>query len=311
MKRLESNAMGGCIPALITPMHPDGKVDFKTLERFYAWHASKQTPAVVLMGSTGEGALLSCEERLTILQAARPLFTRQKLIVGVSSASTQGALQQAMMAQEQGADALLVSMPYYVKPSQEALCHYVQSILDRVDRPIMLYQIPGRTGVSMSYATLETLLAHPQVLGIKDASGSLDEASMLLSTLLNHQGYWSGDDTTSWLTARAGGFGCVSVLGNLLPDLIHRWLLHASEGVGGNKPFQKAHLALQPWFKALSYVGNPSGIKALVGMALGVSPALRLPLLAPDPSALQAMCEALEEEGLSMLEAIGKDCALA
>lgn len=271
--------LNGIIPALVTPMHTDGEVHWQQLERFYQWHASFDTSAVVLAGSTGEGALLSLDEKQRLWACGRSVFKRQKVIAGIASVSTRQAIEQAKLAEAQGCDYLLVSVPHYCRPEHEGLVLHFKQVADSVNIPLLLYNIPSRSAVFLLNEDALSLMQHERIVGIKDSSG-LHAMSGLLLSKPEHRSYLIGDDHASSIAFSAGADGLVSVLANLFPGLMVDWYEFHRARHDSKDRLSVLRSQLSPWFDALMGP-NPSLIKYCLSQVLGLSTSCRLPLCEP------------------------------
>lgn len=214
-------SLHGCFTAIVTPFSADGSsVDFKRLEEQVRFQHEGGVAGVVPCGTTGESPTLSeiehCEVVEKTIAVAKPLGL--KVIAGAGSNNTQHAIHLQKFAAAAGADAALQVNPYYNKPSQEGLYRHFMAIADSADLPIVLYNIPGRSGVALAPATVERLAKHRNIRGIKEATGSLDSASEILQRC--DIALLSGDDSLTLPFASVGGVGVVSVVSNILPQRV-------------------------------------------------------------------------------------------
>jgi 4-hydroxy-tetrahydrodipicolinate synthase len=266
--------VSGAITAMITPFR-DGKVDESRLREQIEFQISNGIDGLVPVGTTGESPTLDFPEHERVIElTVRFADKRVPVIAGTGANATTEALELHSFAKKAGADACLSVNPYYNKPTQEGLYRHFMTLADKVDLPIVLYNIPGRTGVSMTPQTVARLFEHPNIVAIKEASGSLDMTSEILSlcdiTVL------SGDDSLTLPIISVGGKGVISVVSNLLPDQVKLMTRLALEG-----RFRDAaviHRKLFPLVKSLFLDGNPVGIKYAMKLAGMDSGELRLPL---------------------------------
>jgi 4-hydroxy-tetrahydrodipicolinate synthase len=213
MKRFE----GGAITALVTPMR-DGKVDEKGLIDLIEFQIDNGIHGIVPCGTTGESATLSFDEHKRVIElTATTVNGRVPVIAGTGANNTLEAIELTQSAKDSGADAVLSVVPYYNKPSQEGLYQHFKAILEAVDIPMVLYNVPGRTVTNMLPATVARLTALPNVIGIKEASGSLNQISELVQLCPDNFIILSGDDFTAMPTVLVGGKGVISVVSNLEP----------------------------------------------------------------------------------------------
>ncbi len=264
----------GSIVALVTPFK-NGKVDEKGLERLIEFQIKKGTDGILPCGCTGEAATLSSEEHKEVIRLTVEIVNRRMpVIAGTGSNDTREAIELTSFAQEIGADSALVITPYYNKPTQEGLYLHYEKITKSVDIPIVLYNVPSRTGISILPETVARLSRIPNITAIKEASGSLDQASEILSlcsiTLL------SGDDSITLPILSVGGKGVVSVLANIMPKEVKNLITLFEEGK--KEEAKELHLRLFPLFKAMFYETNPIPVKTALGLMGMIDPELRLPL---------------------------------
>ena len=185
----------GSLVALVTPMKDDGKVDIPCLRELLQWHLNEGTDGIVVLGTTGEASTLSEDERAEVLAATREeVGGRLPIIVGTGTISTPATIAATKQAKLFGADAALVVTPYYVKPSQAGLLHHFTTIADASELPIVLYNVPGRTGVDLSVETTITLSRHPMVGGLKDATGDNTRVAPMRAVCGDDFRLYSGED---------------------------------------------------------------------------------------------------------------------
>lgn len=264
----------GAITAMVTPFR-DGKVDESRLREQIEFQIRSGIDGLVPVGTTGESPTLDFPEHERVIQITVTIANRRTpVIAGVGGNATTEALELHSFAKKVGADAGLSVNPYYNKPSQEGLYRHFMTLADKVDLPIVLYNIPGRTGVIMTPATVARLAKHPNIVAIKEATGSLDQISEIMS--LCELPILSGDDSLTLPLMSIGGVGVISVASNLIPVAIKKMVALAA---GGN--FAEAaliHRRLFPFIKSLFLDGNPVGIKYAMKVAGTDSGEMRLPL---------------------------------
>ena len=279
----------GALTAMVTPFTTDGQVDFDRLKENTTFQIDHGIDGLVPVGTTGESPTLSHKEHeqviATVVEASAG---RVKVVAGTGSNSTQEALSLTRHSKSVGADAALMVNPYYNKPTQEGLYRHFMTVADAVDLPIVLYNIPGRTNVTMTPHTVKRLAAHDNIVAIKEATGSLDIASEI--SLNCDIAIVSGDDSLTLPLISVGGKGVISVLSNLIPDRIVALVHAALDG-----EFDKArqlHLDLFPLFKAMFIETNPIPIKTAMRLIGRDTGELRLPMceMADDN------CAALEKQ---------------
>lgn len=211
----------GSAVALITPFDKEGNVDFASFEKLIDKQLLAKTDAIVVLGTTGEPATLSREERLSIIRFAREkIGDKAKLIVGTGANSTKIAINLGLQAESAGADGLLIVTPYYNKCTQKGLVKHFEAIANAVKLPIIVYNVPGRTGVNILPKTAEKLANIPNIVGIKEASGNISQMVELCSLLWDKMAVYSGDDSLNYIFMTLGALGVISVTANAYPTKI-------------------------------------------------------------------------------------------
>ncbi len=282
--------------ALVTPFQ-DGKVDYKTLEEIVQYHLDSGTDGLVPVGTTGESPTLSHSEHKKVIErVVKVAGGKIPVIAGAGSNSTAEAIELTAFAKKTGADATLQVGPYYNKPTQEGFYQHFKAIADEVDLPIVLYNIPGRCGGSgMTPETVARLSAIENIVAIKEATGSLDQASEIASrcdiTIL------SGDDTMTLPLASVGGKGVISVVANIVPADVKAMtdLILEGDFVSARKWHHKL-FALSK--NLLSLATNPIPIKAAMSMLNMASEELRLPMTPLEQSKRAVLQKTLTDYGL-------------
>ncbi len=269
----------GSICALVTPFDADGELDLAAFGRLIDHQLSGGTQALVVAGSTGEAHMLEPDEFDRLLAfALKHVAGRVPVIAGTGEAGTAKTVAATRRAARLGADAALVVTPYYVRPTQEGLRRHFLQVAELTGVPIILYNVPGRTGCDLLPATVAELRDHPAIIGIKEARGDDERIGELAALSRDDFVYLSGDDHTAGIAMLAGAAGTVSVVANLVPQLF-RALCDAA--IAGDRAGSSAHsAALQPLLAALNCAPNPIPVKAGTGL-LGIgSDQPRLPLVA-------------------------------
>ena len=216
--------------AIATPFR-DGKVDFEALGKMIDFQIANGTDAIVVLGTTGEAATLSQEERCEVIKfSAQAISRRAKFIVGTGSNNTQIAIQNSLFAQSCGADGVLVVTPFYNKCTQNGLVEHYKAISDAINVPIIAYNVPGRTGVNILPDTAVKLAEIDHVCGIKEASGNISQIVELCHKLKNKMAIYSGDDGLNLLFMTLGASGVISVTANVLPKEIKELVSLAKRG---------------------------------------------------------------------------------
>ena len=208
--------------ALVTPMHPDGSLDFDAYRKLIDWHIQQGTDVLAVVGTTGESPTISVDEQAELIRVAvQHAAGRVPVIAGVGANSTSEAIHLSRHAKAVGADAGLSVVPYYNKPTQEGMYQHFKTIAEAVDLPAVLYNVPGRTGADMSNETIARLAQVPGVVGVKDATGNISRVSALLRMVPEDFMLISGDDPTAAALILLGGRGNISVTANIAPRLMH------------------------------------------------------------------------------------------
>lgn len=208
----------GSITALVTPMKDDGAVDYDALGKLIDWQIAEGTHALVAVGTTGESATLSMDEHIDVIRFfVKHVAGRVPVIAGTGANNTSEAIELTQAAKEAGADCALLVAPYYNKPTQEGIYQHYKAISEAVDMPQMLYNVPGRTIVDISQETVERLMNLPNIVAIKDATGSLERGAALIKAVGDHMVVLSGDDPTALEFIKLGARGNISVTSNIVP----------------------------------------------------------------------------------------------
>lgn len=264
--------------ALVTPFKADGALDLAAFKRLLDHQLAGGTQALVVAGSTGEAHMLEPQEFEQLLAfALEHVAGRVPVIAGTGEAGTAKTIAQTRRAQALGAAAALVVVPYYVRPTQEGLRRHYLEVADQGGLPVVLYNVPGRTGCDLLPATVDLLREHPAIIGIKEARGDAQRIAAMAELARADFVYLSGDDATAGEAMLAGAAGTISVVANLVPQAF-RALCDAA--VAGDRPATaRCHAALEPLLRALDCAPNPIAVKAgLPALGLGI-PGLRLPLV--------------------------------
>jgi 4-hydroxy-tetrahydrodipicolinate synthase len=288
---------GSCV-ALVTPFK-NNEVDKEKLRELVEFHLSNGTDAILPCGTTGESATLSYEEHIEVIRiVVETVKKRIPVIAGTGSNSTRETYELTKHAKEIGADAVLLVAPYYNKPTQKGLYEHYSFIAKNVDIPIIIYNIPGRTGVNISPETIISLAkAHKNIIGVKEASGSIDQVSEIVrNTAELNFSVFSGDDSLTLPILAVGGKGVISVIANILPRDTHNLCEYWFRG--DVKKAQELHLKMFPLVKALFIETNPIPIKAAMGMLGLCSDELRLPLVPMEEKNREKLYQALKNYGL-------------
>jgi len=221
----------GSLVALVTPMLDSGAVDIPTLRTLLQWHKAEGTDGIVILGTTGEASCLTDMEKGEVMAVTREELGGQiPIVVGTGTISTTSTIAATKQAKLFGADAALIVTPYYVKPSQAGLVEHFTAIADEADLPIVLYNVPGRTGVDMSVETTVTLSRHPMIVGLKDATGDNTRVAPMRAVCGTDFRLYSGEDAMAREYVLQGGDGVISVTANVAPNAVSRVMAAAKAG---------------------------------------------------------------------------------
>jgi len=288
-----SAPFGRVITAMVTPFDAEGSVDLATAERLADHLVRHGSDGLVVCGTTGESPTLSWEEQLAMLQAVRSAVAGRALVLaGTGSNCTLEAVAATRAAAAHGADGSLVVVPYYNKPPQEGLeAHFRAVAAAAPELPLMLYNIPGRTGCNLAPETTARLLDQPNVLSYKAASGTTEEVSQLRALCGDRLAIYSGDDALTLPMLAVGAVGVVSVASHLVGDQIQA-LIRAYLAGDGREALRR-HEQLLPLFRALFCTTNPIPLKAALEMGGWPVGAPRLPLLPADTTVRERLSSIL------------------
>jgi len=269
------NAFKGTGVALVTPFHDDQSIDFDSLGRLIDHVVSGGVDYLVVLGTTGEATTLSSEEKKQVLKACLDFNNgRVPVMLGIGGNNTQSVLQEIQNTDFYGVAGILSVSPYYNKPSQEGIIAHYTAIADISPVPVMLYNIPGRTMSNMSASTTLKLSHHPNIIGMKEASGNLEQCMQIAAGMPKDFLLLSGDDVLTKAMQSIGGSGVISVLANALPETFKK-LTH-----GDHETALKATFSLLSLNSLMYLEGNPVGIKNLLyHMDIISSDQVRLPML--------------------------------
>ncbi len=287
----------GSMVALITPFK-DGKVDEQKLRDLVRFHIKNKTRALVPCGTTGESATLSLAEHERVIELVVETANKKvPVIAGTGSNNTVEAIRLTEHAKAAGADAALLISPYYNRPTQKGLYLHFKKIAERVDIPIILYNIASRTAVNMEPQTIAKLACEcKNIVGIKEASGNLDQMSQIKLLSPRNFALISGDDTLTLPVLSIGGIGVISVVANIVPQDVVKMIEAFEKG-----QFEKArtlHYKLLPLVKAMFLETNPTCVKTAMELLGMCEPGLRLPLCPMSEINLKKLKSALQAYGL-------------
>jgi len=279
--------------ALITPMFADGQVDYPSLKRLLDYQLQHGTDGLVIMGTTGEAATIPFHEQLEVLQfVIEHVQGRCQIIAGNGSNSTAEAVEKTVALNALAIDGFLTVTPYYNKPTQKGMLAHFQAVAAATDKPVLLYNVPGRTGVDLLPATVAQLATVPNITGIKEATGSLQRLSDLQAVVGKDFALLSGDDASACDFLLQGGHGVISVTTNIAPKAMTAMIQAARTGDADTA--KKVDATLQPLHRDLFIESNPIPSKwALLRLGLISSDFARLPLTQLEPIHQSAIEQAL------------------
>lgn len=289
--------INGSIVAIVTPMTSSGDVDFPALAALVEWHVAEGTDGIVAVGTTGESATLSVDEHIAVVRKVIEVAAgRVPVLAGTGANATAEAIELTQLAKAAGADAALIVTPYYNKPPQEGLYRHFRAIAEAVDIPIVLYNVPGRTGCDMLPATVARLARLPNIVGIKEAKGELGRVRELLALGLPKDfALYTGDDATARESILLGFHGDISVTANVAPRLMHDMCAAALAGDAASAGMIDARLTLL--HKNLFIEPNPIPAKWALQAMGRIADGIRLPLVPMNPEHADTLRESLRAAG--------------
>lgn len=288
----------GSCTAIVTPFSEHG-VDYERLKKNLEFQYENGTSAVVVCGTTGENATHTPNEHDELVRVTvRTVNGRMKVIAGIGSNNTENALRAAENAKYSGADAVLMVTPYYNKTTQKGLIEHFSYVADRVDIPMILYNVPSRTGIGISADTCKALAQHPNINGIKEASGDIALAAKIRSLCGDDLYIWSGNDDCTIPLMSLGALGVISVASNIVPGAVAKLCALCLEGSYAEATELYAKYA--SLFSALFIETNPIPVKAalkMMGMDSGI---LRLPLTEISQESFETLLKAMQDAGINV-----------
>ena len=283
----------GTATALITPFLKDGSVDEKTLRRIVDFQEENGVDALVPCGSTGESATLSHDEHIDVIKIVVDQARKAKVIAGAGSNSTHEAIVLSRRAQDAGADGILSISPYYNKPTQEGIYQHYKTISESIDIPLVLYNVPGRTGSNIAAETTLRLAKLPGVAAIKEASGSIDQIQTILASRPKDFLVLSGDDGLTFPMMALGCDGTISVASNCFPKEVSEMIRLCRSGMYSEA--RGIHMRMLPLFSALFIESNPIPINYIMKKAGFGTGTVRLPLTELTPASAAAVDAVLKD----------------
>lgn len=288
----------GSIVALVTPMSPDGDVDYASLQKLVQFHIDNGTDAIVSVGTTGESATLPVDEHVEVVsKTVEYADKRIPVIAGTGANSTAEAIELGNLMQPAGISGMLSVVPYYNKPQQRGMVKHFEAIADASDVPVILYNVPGRTVADLGCEAVFELAKHDKIVGLKDATGDLNRLKELKRGLNDNFVLLSGDDPTGCEFMLGGGHGVISVTSNIVPKQMS---MMCSAATSGNKSLaREIDIAIAELHEKLFIEPNPVMPKwGLYRMGLMTSCHLRLPMVEPDTSSQMIFDQLLKDMAL-------------
>lgn len=286
----------GSLVALITPMNQDGSINYEQLHDLIDWHIENGTDGIVAVGTTGESATLPVEEHLAVIEATvKHVNKRIPVIAGTGANNTVEAIALSQAAEQAGADYTLSVVPYYNKPSQEGIYQHFKAIAEATSIPMIIYNVPGRTVVSMSNDTILRLAEIPNIVGVKEASGKIGSNIELINSVPEGFAVLSGDDPTGLPFMLCGGHGVVTVAANVAPKLFADMCRAALEGDIATA--RRLNEQLIPIYNTMFCEPSPAAPKWGLSLLGKCEPHVRLPLVALTEDGQAKVRAALEKSG--------------
>ena len=293
---MDRSQLRGCGTALVTPFQPDGSLDEAALRRLIRSQVAAGVDFLVPCGTTGESPVLTAEEHLRVVEIALEETRQQVLVIaGAGGNNTRRVCEVVRSLERLGVDAILSVSPYYNKPTQEGLYQHYRAVAESTPLPILIYNVPGRTGSNVEPATIARLAERSNIVGVKEASGSLVQVAEILQRVPETFQVISGDDSLTLPMMALGGCGVISVIANVLPREMSEMVSLCNRGDFSSA--RRIHFRLWPLMQALFIESNPIPVKAALA-ALGlIHPVYRLPLVpmkAENRAKLEKVLEDLE-----------------
>ena len=287
----------GSMVAIITPMHEDDSIDEQALHDLVEWHIQSKTEAIVVAGSTGESSTLENDEKIKLTQmVVKQVAGRIPVIAGTGTNSTRSTIKLTEQAKRAGADACLIVTPYYNRPTQNGLFEHYKAIAEKVEIPIIIYNVHGRTGCDILPETVQRLTLFPNIIGIKEATGKIERAQEILQRCGKKFEIYSGDDATALELMLAGGHGVISVTANVAPAKMHDMCTAALQG--DRVQAEKINAELKLLHERLFVESNPIPTKWALHTLGKIKSGIRLPLLPLDNKHHEQVKEAMQSAGV-------------
>jgi 4-hydroxy-tetrahydrodipicolinate synthase len=287
----------GSLVAIVTPMHDNGSLDIQALINLIDFHIDQGTDGIVIVGTTGESPTVDVDEHCMLIKTTiEHVAGRVPVIAGTGANSTKEAIELTEKAKNLGADACLLVAPYYNKPTQEGLYQHYRAIAEAVDIPQILYNVPGRTGCDISNDTALRLATIPNIVGIKDATGSVERGTDLILRVPKDFAIYSGDDATCMALMLLGAHGVISVTANVAPKLMHEMYIAAN--TGKVKEACQINGQLFALHQKLFIEANPIPVKWVLQQMGKIGAGIRLPLVPLSTQHHEVLRSAMKQAGI-------------
>lgn len=296
---MSKKQLRGCGTALVTPFTGGGEVDEARYRALVEWQVEEGVDFLVPCGSTGEAATLSTEEHVRVVAiCAEQAGGRVPVVAGAGGNDTRKAIELSRAVADAGATHVMHVSPAYSRPPQRGIVAHFRAIADAAPRPVLLYNVPGRTASNMEAATTLAVAEHPNVIGVKEASGNLVQISEILRNRPEGFSVLSGDDALTLAVMALGGDGIVSVVSNALPRLMAELTRAADRD--DEEEARRLHFLMAPFMSAAFVESNPIPVKAALGMMGRIDPAVRLPLVPLAEAQHETLRAALGHAGVAL-----------
>ncbi len=293
----EAVKLKGSMVAIVTPMLPDGALDFPRLKSLIDWHVAEGTDAIVIVGTTGESPTVDFEEHHQLIAAAVEYADKRiPVIAGTGANSTKEAIRVSQFAKQAGADYSLSVVPYYNKPTQEGLFQHYKAIAEACDLPMILYNVPGRTVADIANDTVLRLAELPNVVGIKDATANMARGAELLKFAPKDFGVYSGEDVSTLALMMLGAHGTISVTANVAPRLMHEMCMAAL--AGEHQRAIEVNNRLLGLHNHLFLEANPIPVKWALEQMGKISSGIRLPMTRFDSKFHATLSATMRDAGI-------------
>ena len=295
--------IGRLLTAMVTPFDSEGQVDYARARRLALALLDSGSDGLVIAGTTGEAPTLTNDEKLRLFAEVKAAVgDRAAVLAGTSTYNTAESVELSREAERTGVDGLLLTTPYYSKPPQEGLFRHFEAIAGAVSIPCIIYNIPGRTGINVTADTQLRIARVPNIIGVKEASGDLDQIARLIEEAPDYR-IWSGDDQMTLPILSVGGYGCICVVSHLtgiqMRDLIQSYV------AGRVDEAARIHRRLLPLMKTLmTAAGNPVPVKYALNQAGFPAGGFRLPLVEPDAAAAEKIMAEVHRQHIDLAVAV-------